>query len=74
MSRILLLGAGRSASSLLHYLLHHAAPEGWQLTVADVNPDHLSATLAAHAAYARPWPSIFSKRLSCTSWSGRPIL
>ncbi|UOQ51369.1 saccharopine dehydrogenase family protein [Hymenobacter cellulosivorans] len=53
MSRILLLGAGRSASSLLHYLLLHAATEGWQLTVADVNPAHLTTTLAAHTEYAR---------------------
>ncbi|PJJ60123.1 saccharopine dehydrogenase family protein [Hymenobacter chitinivorans] len=53
MSRILLLGAGRSASSLLHYLLLHAAEEGWQLTVADVNPAHLAPVLAAHTAYAR---------------------
>ncbi|MCB2376748.1 saccharopine dehydrogenase NADP-binding domain-containing protein [Hymenobacter sp. BT635] len=53
MTRILLLGAGRSASSLLHYLLRHAAAEGWQLTVADVNPAHLAPVLAAHTEYAR---------------------
>ncbi|MCB2410226.1 saccharopine dehydrogenase C-terminal domain-containing protein [Hymenobacter lucidus] len=53
MSRILLLGAGRSASSLIHYLLRHAATEGWQLTVADVNPAHLAPVLAAHTEYAR---------------------
>ncbi|TGE24645.1 saccharopine dehydrogenase [Hymenobacter aquaticus] len=56
MSRILLLGAGRSASSLLQYLLLHAPTEGWQLTVADVNPAHLVPVLAAHAAYARAVP------------------
>ncbi|SHI80482.1 Saccharopine dehydrogenase, NADP-dependent [Hymenobacter daecheongensis DSM 21074] len=56
MSRILLLGAGRSASSLITYLLQHAPTEGWQLTVADVNPAHLLPMLAAHSAYARAVP------------------
>ena len=56
MTRILLLGAGRSASSLIQYLLHHAAPEGWHLTVADVQPAHLVPVLAAHTEYARAVP------------------
>ncbi|RYU79024.1 saccharopine dehydrogenase family protein [Hymenobacter persicinus] len=56
MSRILLLGAGRSASSLISYLLEHAPTEGWQLTVADVNPAHLVPVLAAHSGYARAVP------------------
>ncbi|RPD48613.1 saccharopine dehydrogenase [Hymenobacter sediminis] len=56
MTRILLLGAGRSVSSLLHYLLRHAATEGWQLTIADMQPAHLVPVLAAHAAYARAVP------------------
>lgn len=56
MTRILLLGAGRSASSLLHYLLRHAPAEGWQLTVADMQPAHLAPVLAAHTAYARAVP------------------
>ncbi|TGE20098.1 saccharopine dehydrogenase family protein [Hymenobacter elongatus] len=56
MSRLLLLGAGRSASSLIHYLLQHAPTEGWQLTVADVNPAHLAPVLAAHTEYARAVP------------------
>ncbi|SNR31948.1 saccharopine dehydrogenase C-terminal domain-containing protein [Hymenobacter mucosus] len=56
MSRILLLGAGRSASSLLQYLLHHAPTEGWQVTVADVNPAPVRALLLPHAAYAQAVP------------------
>ena len=56
MSRILLLGAGRSASSLLAYLLRHASTDNFQLTVADVNPAHLVPVLAAHRAYARAVP------------------
>ncbi|GAB3292073.1 saccharopine dehydrogenase family [Hymenobacter tenuis] len=53
MTRILLLGAGRSASSLLHYLLHHAPTEGWYLTVADVQTAHLLPVLAGHTAFAQ---------------------
>ena len=56
MSRILLLGAGRSASSLIQYLLRHAPAEGWYLTVADVQPAHLVPVLAAHTEYARAVP------------------
>src|SRR5688572_22696554 len=56
MSRILLLGAGRSASSLINYLLHHAPAEGWRLTIADVQPAHLAPVLAAHSDYAQAVP------------------
>ncbi|MBD2720893.1 saccharopine dehydrogenase family protein [Hymenobacter armeniacus] len=55
-SRLLLLGAGRSASSLIQYLLRHAPTEGWFLTVADANPAHLAPVLAAHSQYARAVP------------------
>jgi saccharopine dehydrogenase-like NADP-dependent oxidoreductase len=55
-SRLLLLGAGRSASSLIQYLLRHAPTENWFLTVADVNPAHLAPVLAAHSEYARAVP------------------
>ena len=55
-SRLLLLGAGRSASSLIQYLLRHAPTERWFLTVADVNPAHLAPVLAAHSQYARAVP------------------
>jgi saccharopine dehydrogenase-like NADP-dependent oxidoreductase len=56
MTTILLLGAGRSAASLLHYLLRYAPSEEWQLTIADVNPAHLVPVLAAHSEYARAVP------------------
>ncbi|HEX8426052.1 saccharopine dehydrogenase C-terminal domain-containing protein [Hymenobacter sp.] len=52
MTRLLLLGAGRSATSLIQYLLRHAVAENWFLTVADVNPAHLVPVLAAHTEYA----------------------
>ncbi|NVO32050.1 saccharopine dehydrogenase family protein [Hymenobacter lapidiphilus] len=56
MPRILLLGAGRSAASLINYLLHHAPTEGWRLTIADVQPAHLAPVLAAHSEYAQAVP------------------
>jgi saccharopine dehydrogenase-like NADP-dependent oxidoreductase len=37
MKKILLIGAGRSASSLIEYLLNHSEQEDWQLTVADIS-------------------------------------
>ncbi|MBC6699507.1 saccharopine dehydrogenase C-terminal domain-containing protein [Hymenobacter puniceus] len=56
MTRITLLGAGRSASSLIQYLLRQAATENWQIIVADANPAHLAPVLAAHSEYARAVP------------------
>ncbi|GAC1370374.1 MAG: saccharopine dehydrogenase C-terminal domain-containing protein [Hymenobacter sp.] len=55
-TRLLLLGAGRSATSLIQYLLRHAPTERWFLTVADANPAHLAPVLAAHSEYARAVP------------------
>jgi saccharopine dehydrogenase-like NADP-dependent oxidoreductase len=53
-TRLLLLGAGRSASALIDYLLTHAPAENWFLTVADAQPAHLAPVLAAHSQYTRP--------------------
>jgi len=55
-TRLLLLGAGRSASALMQYLLRHAPAERWFLTVADAQPAHLAPVLAAHSQYARAVP------------------
>lgn len=46
MKRILLLGAGRSASSLIQYLLQHAPSENWHVTIGDMNVDHLRSKIA----------------------------
>ena len=40
MRSILLLGAGRSASSLLKYLIDHAAEQNWRTTVATRDAEH----------------------------------
>ena len=39
MRKILILGAGRSASSLIHYLIRHADEQEWRITVADKDVD-----------------------------------
>jgi saccharopine dehydrogenase-like NADP-dependent oxidoreductase len=36
MKKILLLGAGRSAFSLINYLIDNCAKEGWEVTIADM--------------------------------------
>lgn len=40
MNRILVLGAGRSCSSLIHYLQDNARQHDWTVTVGDVSLDH----------------------------------
>lgn len=37
MKRILVIGAGRSTSSLIHYLLHNAVANNWFVTVTDMS-------------------------------------
>lgn len=41
MKKILLLGAGRSASSLIRYLFDHATAENWHITIGDISITHL---------------------------------
>ena len=43
MRKILILGAGRSASSLIHYLITHADQQEWRITVADQVLDQAKA-------------------------------
>src|SRR5687767_8671241 len=45
MKHILLLGAGRSASVLISYLLQHAPAQNWTITIGDMNVDHLAPAL-----------------------------
>ncbi len=46
MRKIIILGAGRSASSLIHYLIRHADQQEWRITVAD--KDAASAARLVH--------------------------
>jgi saccharopine dehydrogenase-like NADP-dependent oxidoreductase len=48
MKRILLLGAGLSASTLIKYLLDHADENNWQLRVVDRSLDLVKHKLADH--------------------------
>lgn len=48
MKRILLLGAGLSASTLIKYLLNHAEANNWQLRVVDQSLDLVKFKLAGH--------------------------
>ncbi|WP_300663536.1 saccharopine dehydrogenase family protein [Fluviicola sp.] len=48
MKRILLLGAGLSASTLIKYLLNHAEENNWQLRVVDQSLDLVKFKLAGH--------------------------
>jgi saccharopine dehydrogenase-like NADP-dependent oxidoreductase len=53
MKNILVIGAGRSASSLIKYLLDHARQEGWKVTVGDVSLDLVKQKTGGHP-HARP--------------------
>lgn len=46
MSKILIIGAGRSSSSLITYLLSHAKANHWQITIADANKAAVEAKIA----------------------------
>ncbi len=46
MKNILLLGAGRSASSLIAYLLQNAPTENWHIRIGDIVVSHLQPTIA----------------------------
>ncbi|MCB0540744.1 MAG: saccharopine dehydrogenase NADP-binding domain-containing protein, partial [Bacteroidetes bacterium] len=42
MKNILLFGAGKSAYSLIKYILEHLETENWHLTIADMNPQFVN--------------------------------
>lgn len=52
MKNILLIGAGRSASSLIRYLAHNATEQGWQVVVADSNVELLEEKLQPYSNLA----------------------
>ena len=49
MRRILIVGAGRSASAMLRHLLKHAEAEDLFLSVADINLANAEALVGRHA-------------------------
>ena len=50
MRRILLIGAGRSSSSLINYFLENAQTENWTLTVGDVSVESARQKTNDHPA------------------------
>ncbi|MBX3165695.1 MAG: saccharopine dehydrogenase NADP-binding domain-containing protein, partial [Bacteroidetes bacterium] len=48
MTKILIIGAGRSATSLIEYLLQHALIHNWQITVADFDVNLAQQKIANH--------------------------
>ncbi|MEX2379210.1 MAG: saccharopine dehydrogenase C-terminal domain-containing protein, partial [Vicingaceae bacterium] len=53
MRNILLIGAGRSTSSLIQYLVENAAENNWQLKIVDQSIEHLSDWLKADCLSAQ---------------------
>ena len=48
MKKILLFGAGLSASTLIKYLLERSVTESWHLDVVDQDLDLIQAKIGAH--------------------------
>lgn len=48
MKKILIIGAGRSASSLIRYLIREGITRHWQLLIADTNPELAREKAAGH--------------------------
>ena len=53
MRKIIILGAGRSASSLIQYLVDHASKEHWSVTVADRDEKQARHLIGEGSAVAR---------------------
>ncbi|MCB0780386.1 MAG: saccharopine dehydrogenase NADP-binding domain-containing protein, partial [Flavobacteriales bacterium] len=47
MRKILILGAGRSAASLITYLVEKAGEQDWRVTVADRSPEQARKLVGA---------------------------
>jgi len=55
MQNILIIGAGRSSTSLIRYVLDEASSHGWSVTVADVDPDIAAKRIRGHSAGRAAW-------------------
>lgn len=49
MQKILIIGAGRSSTSLINYLLEHAPQENWKITIAEQNLDLVNEKINGNA-------------------------
>ena len=52
MSKILIIGAGRSSSSLIDYLLSNAKVNSWHITIADANKAAVESKIAKYKELA----------------------
>lgn len=52
MSRILIIGAGRSSSSLIDYLLSNAKQHNWHVTIADANKQAVESKISKYKGIA----------------------
>ena len=55
MKRILIIGAGRSSSALINYVLNKSTEMGWQVTVADADPNAAEAKINGHPRGVPAW-------------------
>lgn len=55
MQRILIIGAGRSSSALINYVLNKSVEMGWQVTVADADPAAAEAKIKGHPRGVPAW-------------------
>ena len=63
MQKILVIGAGRSCTSLIHYLLKNAAAENWQVTIAEKNKELALEKIQGHPNAAVADFDIFNEEL-----------
>ena len=61
MKQILILGAGKSATALIRYLLEKAPVYGWQINVGDKNIALAEAKIANHPNGKAIYFDVFSK-------------
>ena len=52
MTKILIIGAGRSSSSLIDYFLSNAQTYAWHITIADSNKANVDAKIKNHQTIA----------------------
>ena len=55
MKNVLIIGAGRSSTALINYLLAAAKKHGWFITVADADPDVAAAKINGHPHGRGTW-------------------
>lgn len=55
LNNILIIGAGRSATDLIDYVLKKAGEHGWNVTVADANPDLATQKIKRHPNGRSAW-------------------